>query len=213
MDGPGIRTVIFTVGCPMRCKYCHNPDTWQGGEERNITELADWCERYKSYYGKKGGVTLSGGEPLLQKESAVKLLEALRARGISTAIDTGGGIFCPEALELADLTIIDVKHPDAEAFRELTGVSQDTLIKSLEYLRTHGKRFWVRLVCVPGLTDTPEIVRAVKQMAQGAEKTELLPYHTMGVAKWEKLGLDYPLKDVPPLSQSELDRLNSLIRD
>ncbi len=211
LDGPGIRTVIFFSGCPMRCKYCHNPDTWQGGEKRDETELADFCVRYKPYYGANGGVTLSGGEPLMQSDGAVKLLALLGERGIHTAIDTGGGVYCPEALRLADLTIIDIKHPDGEQFLKLTGVSNENLMKSLEYLREHKKRFWVRHVCVPNLTDTEEDIRKVKELAVGAEKIELLAYHTMGVHKWEKLGLDYPLKGVPPLSAKKLDELNGIL--
>lgn len=212
LDGPGIRTVIFCSGCPMRCKYCHNPDTWQSGEKRDETELADFAVRYRTYYGSEGGVTLSGGEPLMQ-EGTVRLLKLLRERGIHTAIDTGGGIFCPEALELADLTILDIKHPDPEEFLKLTGVSQQPLLDTLAYLQRAGKKYWVRHVCVPGLTDTRECIRAVAKMAAGAQKIELLPYHTMGVHKWEKLGLDYPLKGVPPLSADKLDELNAVLTE
>lgn len=211
LDGPGIRTVIFFSGCPMRCVYCHNPDTWKGGEARDEREIADMCNRYKTYYGKEGGVTLSGGEPLMQSEGAVNLLALLSERGIHTAIDTGGGIFCPEALNLSDLVILDIKHPDADKFKEITGTEQIPLLKTLEYLKIHGKRFWVRHVCVPGITDTAKDVLKVKKMAEGAEKIELLPYHTMGVHKWEKLGLCYPLKGVPPLSEEKLRELNSLL--
>lgn len=211
LDGPGIRTVLFLSGCPMRCVYCHNPDTWQGGQERDETELADLCARYKTYYGKTGGVTLSGGEPLWQRDAVLRLLAALKERDIHTAIDTGGGVYCPEALELADMVLLDVKHPDPEKFREITGVGQDALRQTLQWLQTHKKRFWVRHVCVPGLTDTEEDVRAVKEMAKGAEKIELLPYHTMGIPKWEKLALTYPLRGVPPLDDKTLQRLQKII--
>ena len=213
LDGPGIRTVLFFSGCPMRCSYCHNPDTWQGGQARDEQELADMCARYKAYYGAEGGVTLSGGEPLLQKEGVVKLLGALLERVIHTAIDTGGGVYCEEALALADLVLLDIKHPDPAVFEDITGVSQEALQKTLAYLRAHKKRFWVRHVCVPDLTDTPETVRAVRKMAAGAEKIELLLYHTMGVHKWDKLGLNYPLRGVPPLSQSKLDELNAVLNE
>lgn len=211
LDGPGIRTVLFFAGCPMRCVYCHNPDTWQGGEERDEEELAAFCARYRSYYGKTGGVTLSGGEPLLQADGAIKLLGSLRVRGIHTAIDTGGGIFCPEALELADLILLDIKHPDPQKFKEITGVPQDNLKKTLKWLRAHKKNFWVRHVCVPNLTDTADDIRAVKKMAEGAQKIELLPYHTMGVPKWQKLGLKYPLEGVAPLSAEKLQELNAVL--
>lgn len=213
LDGPGIRTVLFFAGCPMRCVYCHNPDTWQGGEERDENELADLCARYTSYYGDEGGVTLSGGEPLLQKDGAVKLLKALKARGIHTAIDTGGGVFCLEALDVADMVLLDIKHPDPQKFREITGVGQDALTQTLHYLQTHKKRFWVRHVCVPTMTDTVENILTIKRMAEGAEKIELLPYHTMGVPKWQKLGLNYPLQGVPPLSQDKLQELNAILEE
>lgn len=213
LDGPGIRTVLFFSGCPMRCMYCHNPDTWQGGEARDEIELADFCARYKAYYGKTGGVTLSGGEPLMQAAGAVRLLHALHERGMHTALDTGGGVYCPEALAAADLILLDIKHPDPDEFLRLTGVRQDALVKTLVYLRAHGKRFWVRHVCVPEITDTAETVLQVKAMAAGAEKIELLPYHTMGVHKWEKLGLSYPLIGVPPLSDRKLRELNAVLNE
>ncbi|MDE6398716.1 MAG: radical SAM protein, partial [Clostridiales bacterium] len=162
--------------------------------------------------GKTGGVTISGGEPLLQKESVVRLLDELHARGIHTAVDTGGGIYYPEALARADLVLLDIKHPDAQKFYELTGVKQDALLQTLAYLREHDKKFWVRHVCVPGLTDTAQNVLAVKKMAAGAEKIELLAYHTMGIPKWEKLGLAYPLQGVPPLSATKLQELNEILQ-
>lgn len=211
LDGPGIRTVVFFSGCPMRCRYCHNPDTWSGGEERDAGELAEWCTHYKAYYGETGGVTLSGGEPLYQADGAAAFMRELKMRGIHTVLDTGGGVFCPEAYDLADLTIIDIKHPDPDEYKALTGVSQDNLLLSLAYLRGHAKRFWVRHVCVPGYTDTKQNILDVMSMSKNAEKIELLPYHTMGVGKWEKLGIEYPLKGVPPLDGKKLDELKKYL--
>lgn len=212
LDGPGIRTVIFLCGCPLNCKYCHNPDICRAdGESRTVTELADFCERYVEYYGKDGGVTLSGGEPLMQADGVCALINELRRRGICTAIDTGGGVFAPEALKSADLVILDVKHAYDDEFYALTGKSSEQMHLTLDYLKRHKIRFWVRQVTVPGITDGEDQVRALVRLAAGAERIELLPYHTMGVAKWQKLGLSYPLAGVQPPSDDVMRRLKEII--
>ncbi len=213
LDGPGIRTVIFLSGCVMRCKYCHNPDVClSSGNERDEVELADFCNRYKEYYGKTGGVTLSGGEPLMQSAGVEKLLIELKARGISTAIDTGGGVFAPKCFDLCDLVILDVKHTDSSAFYELTKVSDDALKKTLDYLKSNKKRFWVRQVIVSGITDDENQIKELKRLSIGAEKIELLPYHTLGVEKWKKLNLDYELDGVIPPSDETMKKLNAIIK-
>ena len=212
-DGPGIRTVIFFQGCPMRCAYCHNPDMFfaDGGEEKPVEELVRFCLRYKNYYGSEGGVTLSGGEPLFQHKSAVQLLEALKKEGIHTALDTSGAVFAPEALNAADLVILDIKHTDAASFLLLTGHSNHNTLKTLEFLKESGKKFWIRQVVVPGITDCPEQIIALKKAAAGAARIELLPYHTLGVHKWRKCGLDYTLKELKPMGEKEIERLNVLL--
>ena len=209
LDGPGIRTVIFFQGCPMRCAYCHNPDMFDaaGGEERSVTELVAFCLRYKNYYGKDGGVTLSGGEPLLQDKIALTLIQALKRAGIHTALDTSGAVFAPAVLLAADLIILDIKHTDPEAFFKLTGYPMDNTLKTLEYLKQNRKHFWVRQVIVEGITDSAEQITALKKAAAGAEKIELLPYHMLGVHKWESCGFDYPLKDVKPTSEQVMEKL------
>ena len=213
LDGPGIRTVVFFQGCPMRCAYCHNADTFDpsGGREESVETLAAFCERYKNYYGKKGGVTLSGGEPLMQSRGAVALMRELKSRGIGTALDTAGSVFSPEALDEADLVILDIKHTDKDKFFALTGYPADNSFKTLEYLKKNKKRFWVRQVILSGVTDSEMQIKKLKEMAQGAEKTELLPFHNMGEKKWKAAGVEYTLKDAVPPSKEIMDRLNKVL--
>ncbi len=213
LDGPGLRTVLFFQGCPSRCRYCHNADTFDpvGGTARSEKELAKFCARYKNFYGRGGGVTLSGGEPLMQESGAVKLMELLKKEGIHTALDTSGVIFAPRALKAADLVILDIKHTDKDKFFELTGLKADNTFKTLEFLKEEGLRFWVRQVTVPGFTDSPEQVRALKKMAQGAEKIELLPYHSAGAFKWEKSGLKYTLNGINPPESKVMEELNAVL--
>ncbi|MCL2797973.1 MAG: pyruvate formate-lyase-activating protein [Firmicutes bacterium] len=212
-DGPGIRTVVFFQGCPMRCSYCHNPDMFcaAGGEEKSVEELVRFCTRYKNYYGHDGGVTLSGGEPLLQYEAAAQLLTALKKEGIHTALDTSGAVFNKKALAAADLVILDIKHTDPSAFLDLTGHAIFNTLKALEFLKSAGKPFWVRQVIVKGITDGHEQILALKKMAAGAARIELLPYHTLGVHKWEKCGLDYTLADLKPPSEGAMEKLKRLL--
>lgn len=211
LDGPGLRTVVFFSFCPMRCKFCHNADTWGQGEEWEAEKLVEFCKRYKNYYGKFGGVTLSGGEPLMQKDFCLAVLKGLLKEDINVAIDTGGGLFEKEILSLASLIILDIKHTDKEAFYKLTGVSQDNLIKTLEYLNDNDKKFWVRQVIIPGITDGEENIKKLKKMSGKAEKIELLPYHTMGAEKWEKLGIVYPLEGINPPSNETMEKLNKIL--
>ncbi len=211
LDGPGIRTVIFFQGCPMRCAYCHNADTFdpEGGKEESAEALAAFCERYKNFYGNKGGVTLSGGEPLMQRDGATALMRLLGKKSIHTALDTAGSIFAPEALDAADLVILDIKHTDKNAFKALTGYPADNSFKTLEYLQKNKRRFWVRQVILGGVTDDPAQVRKLKEIAFGAEKIELLPFHKMGENKWKTAGVEYTLYDAVPPSNETMERLRA----
>ena len=210
-DGPGLRTVVFLSGCPMRCKYCHNPDMLQGGGEKmTARQVVEKCMRYRAYT-KGGGVTLSGGEPLMQGEFTESLLELFRQKRVHTALDTAGSIYNERALSLASLVILDIKQTASQAFEELCSYPWDNTMRTLEYLKKKRKRFWVRQVIVPGITDGEDNVRRLKEMAKGAEKIELLPYHTMGVHKWEKLGIAYPLSGVKEPTKATMDRLNGII--
>ncbi len=212
-DGPGLRTVVFLSGCPMRCKYCHNPDMFgeASGEKMSVNAVVEKCLRYRAY-NRGGGVTLSGGEPLLQTEFVTDLLKAFKVRRGHTALDTAGSVYSEEALSLASLVILDIKHTNEAAFKELCGFSPDNMLRTLEYLKKQRKRFWVRQVIVPGITDGEDNIRKLKVMATGAEKIELLPYHKMGVYKWEKLGLSYPLAGVSEPTAETMQRLNALLR-
>lgn len=215
LDGPGIRTVIFFQGCPMRCAYCHNADTFdpKAGTEKSIDELVAFCSRYKNYYGETGGVTLSGGEPLMQKDGAAELMRRMKAAGISSALDTGGSIFAPEALDEADLVILDIKHTDPEKFLSLTWHSADAAFKTLEYLQENKRRFWIRQVILGGFTDSEEQIRELKRISAGAEKIELLPFHEMGKNKWKIAGEEYRLDSATPPSAETMARLRAVLEE
>ena len=212
VDGPGIRFVVFMQGCPLRCQYCHNPDTWEvGGVEYTAENVAARVMRYKGYYGDKGGVTASGGEPLLQIDFITELFKLCKAQGITTCADTTGITFNPEdpesvkkheaLLEVCDLFLLDLKHVDEDKHKALTGVSNRRPMAFARFLSEHGKRMWIRHVLVPGITDDDEALKKLRAFIDTlatVEKVEVLPYHTMGEVKYEKLGLAYPLKGVAP---------------
>lgn len=218
LDGPGIRTVVFLSGCPMRCAYCHNPDTWQadGGTQMTAQEVYQRIARYRPYFKENGGVTLSGGEPLMQADFAAEIFLLCRADGIHTALDTSGAL-CTDGVErlltLTDLVILDVKHTDPGAFYKLTGYPMEHLLSFIQLCKEMQKRLWLRQVIVPGVTDGEKNIRALRQLAQqcGAEKTELLPYHTHGVHKWEKLGLTYPLANAALPDEQLMENLNRIL--
>ena len=213
VDGPGIRFVVFMPGCPLRCMYCHNPDTWGGsdGTDYTVEDVASRAMKYKGYYGDKGGITVSGGEPLLQIDFVTQLFKNLKSQGITTCADTTGISFNPgdpesvqkhEALlEVCDLFLLDIKHIDAEKHKALTGLSNERPLAFAKFLSDHGKKMWIRHVLVPGITDDDESLqklRAFIDTLSSVEKVEVLPYHTMGEVKYEKLGIAYPLKGVQP---------------
>lgn len=208
LDGPGVRSVVFLAGCPIRCIYCHNADmiSPKAGQPVGVKEVLAELARYESYC--TGGVTLSGGEPLLQTDFTIALLEALKERGRHTALDTAGTVYSERALDLADLVILDIKHTDADGFWRVTGGAIDNTRKTLAYLRSTEKPFWIRQVIVEGYTDAPEQIQALKDMAVGAQKIELLPYHTMGASKWTE---PYRLKDMPPYPSEKLERLKKIL--
>ncbi len=219
LDGPGIRTVVFLSGCPMRCAYCHNPDTWQlaSGTKMKAEEVFHKVQRYKPYFKENGGITLSGGEPLMQAGFAVEIFRLCQADGIHTALDTSGAIVsdaAEELLELTDLVILDIKHTDPEAFLALTGYEMRHVLRFLQLCRKKKNVLWLRQVIVPGITDNEKNILALRKLAEenGAEKIELLPYHTHGVFKWEKLSLPYPLAGVQPPEESSMKKLRNLLK-
>ena len=214
VDGPGLRFVVFFQGCPMRCLYCHNPDTWDfsGGEERSADELLKEYDSYKEFL-KSGGVTATGGEPTAQPEFLGELFRKAKEKGIHTCLDTSGALYDPEAPEKADvylkytdLVMLDLKHFDDEAHRRLTGRSNRNILAFAERLRDLGIPLWVRRVVVPGLTDDgDELFRLGGFLAglKNLKALDVLPYHDMGKAKYAELGLEYPLPDVPPLPKEK----------
>ena len=220
VDGPGIRFVVFMQGCPLRCKYCHNPDSWtlSDGEERTVWDLTQEILRYKSYYGEKGGLTVSGGEPLLQIDFVTELLKSVKSYGINTAVDTSGFTFnlndeeCVKKHEeldkFVDLYLLDIKHIDDEKHKSLTGVHNLNTLAYAKWLSARGKRIWIRHVLVPGYTDDNGSLERLADFLKTVnyEKIEVLPYHTMGEVKYQKLGVDYSLKGVePPTKESVMN--------
>ncbi len=218
VDGPGIRYVVFLQGCSLRCKYCHNPDTWGvGGKEYTAEQVVTQALRYKNYFGEKGGVTVTGGEPLLQIDFVIELFTLLKKQGIHTCVDTSGITFrasdkaCVEKYEkllsVADLFLLDIKHIDEEKCKALTGHSNENTLAFARFLSERNKPTWIRQVLVPDLTDDEEDLKATRKFIDGlssVERVEVLPYHTMGTVKYEKLGLEYPLKGVEAPSKERV---------
>ena len=220
-DGPGIRCVIFLQGCKLKCLYCHNPDTiaMEGGKAYTIEALFDIIKKSKPYFGKKGGVTFSGGEPLLQAKALVPLFKRLKAEGIHTALDTNGRILNHFAMELmdkyTDLVMLDVKHMTEEGYEYITGQKNNqTTFRFSKYREDSGKPMWLRYVLIPGLTDKPELLKALGayfKEYKTIEKLEIQPYHKLGVHKWEALGWDYQLKHARENTKEELEQAVSLL--
>ncbi len=221
VDGPGIRTVFFLQGCPARCLYCHNPDSWDplGGErDIEIEEVIHWAERGIPYYGSKGGVTFSGGEPLLQGEFLLEAIKALHRSGINCAIDTSGTYIdehSEKAIAECDLVLLDIKHPDSERFKIITGRDQNTLFDIINLINKHEKHVWIRNVVVPDINDTDEDIELLNEFighVKHVDKVELLGYHTMAVDKYGKLGITYRLKGVPAMDGERLNQLRGLVK-
>ncbi len=220
LDGPGIRTVVFLSGCPMRCAYCHNPDTWQydGGTKMSAEEVVQKVKRYKTYFGKEGGITLSGGEPLMQTRFAAKIFGLCHREGISTTLDTSGAVIGETTellLQQTDLVILDVKHTDAEHFRALTQYPMENMLAFAELCVRLNKRLWIRQVTVPHITDSEENILKLRSLAEKyhAERVELLPYHEHGVFKWDKLGIPYSLSNTKPPEKSVMQHLNRILHE
>lgn len=209
VDGPGIRVVVFLKGCALRCKFCHNPDTWnmEGGEEYTPEELVKKLENFKPYFKSSGGgVTFSGGEPLRQPEFLLETLKLCKSNGINTCIDTAGYGFgdYDEILKYTDLVLFDIKHITKEGYKKVTSRNIDESLKFLEAMKRNKTRMWIRHVVVPGLTDDVVHLKALKKYIDkipNVEKVELLPYHLLGVNKYEALGIQYPLEKVKAMDK------------
>lgn len=228
VDGPGVRFVVFFQGCPMRCQYCHNPDTWniEDGEEMSADEIITRFERNRSFY-QTGGITATGGEPMLQLDFLTELFTKAKEKGIHTCLDTSGIIFPennPETAKLkqiedlmsvTDLVMLDIKHIKDEEHQKLTGQSNRNVLAFARYLDSIGKPVWIRHVVVPGITfDEKELTELGKflKTLHNVEKLEVLPYHSMGKVKYDNLGMDYILKDTPQLTKAEAKEAEEIIR-
>ncbi|MGF7185510.1 pyruvate formate lyase activating enzyme [Desulfitispora alkaliphila] len=216
-DGPGIRFVVFFQGCELRCKYCHNPDTWKasGGEKMAAQELVQRAKRYQQYFNSSGGgITCSGGEPLLQPKFLIEFLKGCKDQGLHTAIDTSGyGIASyEEILKYTDLVILDIKHIHQKGFNELTGGNMEVFWDFVNVLNQSSTDLWIRHVVVPGVTDSKEHIYKLKEMLghfKPIEKIQLLPYHSLGVHKYEAMGIPYPYHHISPMCPEELRRIKT----
>lgn len=219
VDGPGIRFVVFLQGCPLRCQFCHNPDTWDvhTGTEYEPQQLVDEIIKYKSYMEfSGGGVTFTGGEPLLQAEFILEVCKLLEPLKISVALDTSGFIwnsYVEEVLSYTDLVLLDIKNYDPRVYETVTGVALSPTLKFLEHLKELNKKTWVRYVLVPGLTDNLASIRGLSahlDQYPNVEKIELLGFHKMGEFKWKELGLNYQLADTPEPSKALLAEVKAI---
>ena len=226
VDGPGIRFVVFLQGCPLRCKYCHNPDTWgAGGTEYSTDDVVERALKYKNYFGDKGGVTVTGGEPLAQIEFVIELFTKLKAKGVHTCVDTSGFTFRKDEerslalheklIAVTDLFLLDIKHIDDEKCKQLTGKSNANTLAFAKFLSDNGKKIWIRQVLVPGWTDGEEYLQATRgfiDTLKTVEKVEVLPYHSMGAVKYEKLGIAYPFKDMQTPNKETVKRAKEILQ-
>ncbi|MEN9206109.1 MAG: pyruvate formate-lyase-activating protein [Thermostichales cyanobacterium DRC_bins_46] len=220
VDGPGIRFVVFTQGCPLRCLYCHNPDCRdpQQGEEVTVGELLQQIRRYRSYL-RRGGGTVSGGEPLLQPQFVAALLQGCHQLGLHTALDTSG--YTPLAaaepvLEHTDLVLLDIKSYWPDLYRQVTGVALEPTLNFAKHLAAIGKPTWIRFVLVPGLTDPEGNIRELAAFVaslSNVERVEVLPFHKLGEYKWQALGLPYQLFDVQPPTPEQVQRAIAIFRE
>lgn len=218
VDGPGIRFVIFMKGCPLRCLYCHNPDTWtmDNSQEHTVEDVVAQALKYRGYFANGGGVTVSGGEPLLQIDFLIALFKELKKHKIHTACDTSGIVFRKddekqmekfnELIQYTDLFLLDIKHINPVEHKKLTGLSNEAVLDFARYLSNHNKKMWIRHVLVPGITLNDDYLKKTKEFVDtlsSVEKIEVLPYHTMGRAKYENMNLEYPLEGVEAPTKEE----------
>ena len=221
-DGPGIRMVIFLQGCNLKCLYCHNPDTipHKGGTEYDIHALVKRAENMKPYFGQHGGVTVSGGEPLLQSKALIPFFKILKEKNIHTNIDTNGSIlnaYTKELLDLyTDLIMVDIKHTHAAGYKQLTGVDGfGSSLKLIEHREKTKKTAWLRYVLIPGYTDKPEELIKMGERYKDfkcIEKIEIQPYHKLGIHKWASLGEEYQLKDAIENTPEQLDQVKNILQ-
>ncbi len=224
VDGPGVRFVIFLRGCRMRCRFCHNPDTWSGkGDEWTAADLYARAKKYRPYWKNNGGITISGGEPLLQMSFVTELFTLAKKDGIHTALDTAGQPFSTEPdylagfdrlMNVTDLFLLDLKMMDREGHKDLTGVYNENILAMARYLSDHNKKMWIRHVLVPGVTDSKDDLRAMREFIDTlatVERVEVLPYHTLGLMKWQDLGIPYTLEGVPAPTEEQVKQAEEIL--
>ena len=224
-DGPGVRYIVFLKGCAMRCKYCHNPDTWagQGEDWQTPEEVLNKALRYKNYWKKNGGITVSGGEALLQIDFVTELFRLAKEKGVNTCLDTSGNPFTRQEpffgkfrklMEVTDLFMLDIKHMDPAGHRKLTGCDNANILDMARFLSDSGKAMWIRHVLVPGISDDEKQLTSLRKFIdtlKTVERVEILPYHTLGVFKWKELGLPYQLEGVEPPTEEQVKRAKELL--
>ncbi len=224
VDGPGIRYVLFFKGCPMRCKYCHNPDTWEygGGREMSVEEIIEEYKKNQSFY-KSGGITATGGEPLVQIDFVTELFKRCKEEGIHTCLDTSGITFTPnntekfdKLIKYTDLVMLDIKHIDPKAHIDLTEQKLDNVLAFAKYLDENKVELWIRHVVVPGITDDKDSLFKLGEFIgslKNVKALDVLPYHTMGVKKYEALGMKYPLENIESMDKKEAIECKKVILD
>ena len=224
-DGPGVRFIVFMQGCHMRCRYCHNPDTWKmdGGDEVTADEILKRALRFKPYWGKDGGITISGGEPLLQIDFVIELFKKAKELGINTCIDTAGNPFTKEEpffskfeelMKYTDLLLLDLKEINPTRHKDLTGFDNSNIIEMAKYLSEINKPVWIRHVLVPEHSDYDEDLDALGDFIDtlsNVDRVEILPYHTLGKFKWENLGIPYTLESISPPSAERIENAKQRI--
>ncbi len=225
VDGPGVRFVVFLSGCPLRCQFCHNPDTWelQHGTAYTASELLERALKYRAYWGSDGGITVSGGEPMLQMDFLIEFFRLAREKGIHTALDTSGAVYRETSayyekwknlMDVTDLVLLDLKQIDDEKHKLLTGQSNAPVLAMAEKLSEIKKPMWIRHVLVPGGSDQDALLHRLADFIhtlKSVDRVEVLPYHTMGIYKWEKLGIPYPLEGVLPPTKERIENARKIL--
>lgn len=226
VDGPGVRFIVFTQGCRMRCQFCHNPDTWKigGGKERSTDDILAEALRYKTYWGKDGGITVSGGEPLLQMEFLIDLFKKAKAAGVHTTLDSCGKPFTreepffsqfEELMKYTDLILFDIKHIDDEQHKVLTSLGNSNILEMAKYLSEINQPVWIRHVLVPQRTDYDEYLIRLSDFIKtlsNVQKVEVLPYHTMGLYKYQELGIPYPLEGIETPATERVENAKKILQ-
>ena len=218
VDGPGVRFVVFMQGCPLRCIFCHNPETWDLNDKTDTytpQELVDKILKYKPYFKHNGGVTFSGGEPLMQKEFLIQTLKLCKENNIHTCIDTAGSITnCTEVLKYTDLVLFDIKGTNEEIYNKITNYNIKNSLLFLKECEKLNKKMWIRVVIVPGINDNIEYIDSLYEFIKplkNVEKIEFLPYHTLGVHKYDNLKIDYKLKVTKDMDKDKCKELENML--